>query len=461
MQWVPPVGLAPPMAAPVNPMSPQMCRHHVRLTRSPSPTRTVVGPMAPSMVSPMAQQPMIHYGGRATPQPMPGMAFKPAPAAVPVAMTATQRYFPSVSVSPTGAGYPTGPAAGAQMPRLLRSEDGAAPAWKDMQQRLGRTASSVATTVPPGSPPAEHAASSLLAVSACQSPTPSQQPARLVKPTHLLDVKVGESPSPTPPVPGSPVELPWTRLASGTLEQGLADEVKADLRRSRAESKAEDVRSMGGEARGSATPQGELKADARTLGQEKKADTIASQEKKADARRAGEETKADARRAGEERKAEKAETLRADRSDERRAELRGRGDERHEVRVRGDDVRAAARGRGEDAKQGIKGRGALTCMGSDGQICCMAPCTNLAWDPTGEEGKVGETRIRGTCPSCRVHESIPTDMTTIPHPMLSNLLLRKVRRERPDVEEAAALEQTETHWQAVPLIYPCLQEGKR
>ena len=37
-----------------------------------------------------------------------------------------------------------------------------------------------------------------------------------------LEVKVGESPAPTPPVPapGSPVELPWTRLASGKLEQG-------------------------------------------------------------------------------------------------------------------------------------------------------------------------------------------------------------------------------------------------
>ena len=34
--------------------------------------------------------------------------------------------------------------------QFTRSEEGAAPAWKDMQQRLGRTASSVATTVPPG-----------------------------------------------------------------------------------------------------------------------------------------------------------------------------------------------------------------------------------------------------------------------------------------------------------------------
>ncbi|CAE6926914.1 CPK4 [Symbiodinium sp. CCMP2592] len=376
MQWAPPVGLSPHLAAPMTVSPPQMCRHHVRVTRSPSPTRMVA---APQHMPPTMAQPMVHYGGRgrATPQPLPGMPFKPAPvpAPVPVAMTATQRYFPSASLSPTG-GYPMGPpAVAAQMPRLLRSEEGAAPAWKDMQQRLGRTASSVATTVPPGSP-AEHAASSLLAVSACQSPTQSQQqPARLAKPTHLLDVKVGDSPSPTPPVPGSPVDLPWTRLASTTLEQGLGDEAKADdvLRRSRPESKVEDSRNAGVEPPSS--PQGEPK-DPRPLGQEKKA---VSDEVKADARRASPEPKADLRRAGEEKKADakgeerKADTRAAERSDERRADatrVRAQGEERKEVRVRGDDPRPMERrGRGEDAKPGIRGR--------------------------GEEGKVADNRLRG------------------------------------------------------------------
>ena len=47
-------------AAPMTVGPPQMCRHHVRVTRSPSPTRMVAAPqhMPPTMAQP------IHYGGR-------------------------------------------------------------------------------------------------------------------------------------------------------------------------------------------------------------------------------------------------------------------------------------------------------------------------------------------------------------------------------------------------------------
>ncbi|CAE7627223.1 CPK4 [Symbiodinium pilosum] len=273
-------------------------------------------------------------------------------------MTATQRYFPSVSLSPTA--YPPGPGpAAAQMPRLLRSEDAAAPVWKDMQQRLGRTASSVATTVP-GSPP-DHAASSVIATSASQSPTPSQQPARQLKPTQLLEVKVGDSPSPTPPVPvpGSPVDLPWTRLASGNLE-GLGEESKADdLRRSRSrtESKAEDVPSRGSELQAAG---GEAKADP-SIRQEKKADARRiSEDARANIRSAGEERKSDAKAIewrGEERKADHRIAERGPPAEERR-EAKGRGEERKDARPKGDDARLAGmRARGEDAKPRIKARG--------------------------------------------------------------------------------------------------------
>ena len=58
----------------------------------------------------------------------------------------------------------------------IRSEDAAAPVWKDMQQRLGRTASSVATTVPGKGDRTLSAKEKHMCKVPCQDRHPTMQP---------------------------------------------------------------------------------------------------------------------------------------------------------------------------------------------------------------------------------------------------------------------------------------------
>lgn len=260
---------------------PQMAGYPQMAARSPSPSRM------------MHPQPAQLYRHVAPPSPL-GMvpatavpATVPSPlqvVRVPVALSPTQRHFPA-SVYPNqqvqlscGSSSPAPPA-----PVLLRrpSNDGTAPAWKEMQQRLGYSEAPQAAS--PQVPP-PHAAPGTLPGT---SPAP---PVLLAKPeARACGVKEGKTtpanagqtcPTPPVPAPSTPVELPWTRLASealgedGTLRNpsGGCDEVKR-------EKKAPGERSMSpapeAKAREAKVPEAKAPAPPRRPSREAKAEDLA------------------------------------------------------------------------------------------------------------------------------------------------------------------------------------------
>lgn len=249
MQWVPHAQV-PSVAIPSHPAHAPV---YQQVIRSPSPdARLKLAPQSP------------HLAGTASPHAVHAV---PAPlhmVRVPMALSPTQKHFPA-NVYPAhmqlqaGSSSPAPPA-----PVLLRGGPGAAdgttaPAWKEMQQRLGYSSSERplneraqlplgalqspkgSASPAPGSPlPGSPFPGSPLPGSPVPgSPVPgSPVPGSpLIRPAVPMEIKgreerVGSADAtkqtfpgaggsqrcPTPPVPETtPVELPWTRLASDCL----------------------------------------------------------------------------------------------------------------------------------------------------------------------------------------------------------------------------------------------------
>eukprot|EP00435_Cladocopium_sp_Y103_P031438 s345_g7.t6 len=270
MQWAPHSQV--PMAMPHMAGYPQMA------ARSPSPSRMMPQPAAPAT--------HVYRHVAAAPSPL-GMATPqavPSPlqvVRVPMALSPTQRHFPA-NVYPNhqvqlscGNSSPAPPA-----PVLLRrpSNDGTAPAWKEMQQRLGY--SEAPQTASPQVPPPHSA-----------SPASPAAPVLLAKPEARAACGVKEGTAkphayagqtcPTPPVPEStPVDLPWTRLASEALgEDGTLRNPSGGCDELKREKKAPGERSISpapeAKAREARAPEAKAPAPPRRPSREAKAEDLA------------------------------------------------------------------------------------------------------------------------------------------------------------------------------------------